>query len=1378
MTAQRDDSKVVGWDQVREAEIKEVVLRRQAAGVGLPQESRDEQQAGSHVERTGIGLALSGGGIRSASFNLGVLQALYAKGLLRFVDYLASVSGGGYVAAHWASRVLRSELSLRDSPAPVAAEQGSQPEGTSAETFAPRATGQQSASVLRLIHGGLYLARPLRFVNWWLIGFFLIAVLVVSGLISAAALMAIAFRCLDLPAPMRWVTAFGFRDDVTRAFFPSFVLFLAWFVAWSISYWRDGFGAKGKVAQVLAVFLIASFLLGLAGLVGTGDIDLSFFSRRLGVDEVPQETSRLLTEKTRTVGYVFGGLVVLALLPFLVPRRLLRSGVRPRKSVERVIFWLATRALLLGVPLVVFGILARENISHFNEKRPFLRVQDLERPEVFWAQVVDEYKANREPGKSILLAAQRAFDREYVDRESAEGRRHGVETKEAAADFWKTYQLAVKVDSPASGSDSHGYRSWDDASWDQAGKTRASGITETGKQLWQELRKHKQTALQKIEKELKAGDGTVKTAEPPAVEYVMNRIHATNGRLDRANWLNERISIPSRAWLIIDCWAPSKNEVDVVRENLQKYRDRLDRVFDAITEDVVDRAGLYAHLKRPPADNGREAQAAKRSAEFIKLVDKAKDLEYEKLPKVAEALVSEPAALDEEIAKNNRKLLRLHYSDSMWDETPAYASVVAIKDQSARLAIFGWSTAIFLISLLFLSLNDTSLHRFYREQLSKMWIEDVPGFGRTIPLAQLDTTAQGAPYHLVSATLNWLGVRAERTEVPQEHFLFSKAYCGADSTRYQATGSYLSGTYDLASAVAISGAAVSPLQVPNPLISILLFLLNFRLGQWLPHPGKQKISRHVVPWRLIGDLVRNYWRREKDWKYFFVTDGGHYENLGLEPLLLRRCKLILVSDATCDPQFSFGDFLRVQQRMRIQRGIRFVAQEYLGAVPLQDLQLNPARPAGFCRSHFFVARILYPPRADGQPEEAGYLIYLKPTFTGDEGTELWQYRQRCEEFPHDATTDQFFEPERFEAYRNLGYHIGQELGDALLPVPSGDVNVAELLAQLTAPPQERRQEGDVRQVIAKTAGRRSARSHCLPGRVARRPHRPRCAVWQPSCWRTWTGGMTPEWRRSPAVFATKIPQFVCNWSGSWDTGTSCPPRVGGGWLNLPNRIRRQKFDRRPPPCWASLRPNRCQAPESRLDQAQRRIFVRMSPGDSRDQPGLASGAGEHFQREVDFVGRMNRRNARPQTRGIHRYRGEHDGDHQQALGATQTCHLQGDFVVARHHRHDGRDARPRVKAEILQTGQVVFQAFPELSDQFRFTLQDLQRRHRHAGLTGRQRPAENVPAGVVPKIGDDLLPPRHETAAPCERLGERAHFDVDILGGQAEVLLDTPSRLA
>ena len=52
-----------------------------------------------------VGLALSGGGIRSATFGLGILQALKRLGLFAALDYVSTVSGGGYIGG-WLQAVL------------------------------------------------------------------------------------------------------------------------------------------------------------------------------------------------------------------------------------------------------------------------------------------------------------------------------------------------------------------------------------------------------------------------------------------------------------------------------------------------------------------------------------------------------------------------------------------------------------------------------------------------------------------------------------------------------------------------------------------------------------------------------------------------------------------------------------------------------------------------------------------------------------------------------------------------------------------------------------------------------------------------------------------------------------------------------------------------------------------------------------------------------------------------------------------------------------------------------------------------------------------------------------------------------------------------
>ena len=62
------------------------------------------------VEADLVGLALSGGGIRSATFSLGALQVLGERGVLRHVDYLSTVSGGGYIGSFWTCFLARSRI--------------------------------------------------------------------------------------------------------------------------------------------------------------------------------------------------------------------------------------------------------------------------------------------------------------------------------------------------------------------------------------------------------------------------------------------------------------------------------------------------------------------------------------------------------------------------------------------------------------------------------------------------------------------------------------------------------------------------------------------------------------------------------------------------------------------------------------------------------------------------------------------------------------------------------------------------------------------------------------------------------------------------------------------------------------------------------------------------------------------------------------------------------------------------------------------------------------------------------------------------------------------------------------------------------------------
>jgi predicted acylesterase/phospholipase RssA len=91
-TRQREEEHLVG---MLRSEIEAINERRRALG-------RDELPVRAGCEPPAqvieaVGLALSGGGIRSAAVSLGALQALNHHGVLRNIDYLSTVSGGGFI---------------------------------------------------------------------------------------------------------------------------------------------------------------------------------------------------------------------------------------------------------------------------------------------------------------------------------------------------------------------------------------------------------------------------------------------------------------------------------------------------------------------------------------------------------------------------------------------------------------------------------------------------------------------------------------------------------------------------------------------------------------------------------------------------------------------------------------------------------------------------------------------------------------------------------------------------------------------------------------------------------------------------------------------------------------------------------------------------------------------------------------------------------------------------------------------------------------------------------------------------------------------------------------------------------------------------------
>ena len=344
--------------------------------------------------------------------------------------------------------------------------------------------------------------------------------------------------------------------------------------------------------------------------------------------------------------------------------------------------------------------------------------------------------------------------------------------------------------------------------------------------------------------------------------------------------------------------------------------------------------------------------------------------------------------------------------------------------------------------------NHVSLSRFYRDRLMEAFM---PDYGAVLASAAapapeaadgmaLHRAHPAAPYHIVNTNVVLINARNRRRCIRGgDSFILSRDWCGSNATGWRASEQFMDDGMTLPTAVAISGAAANPNTgvggvglTRSRVVSTLMALLNLRLGYWVPHPlhGRQSaVPNHFRPGLLA--LLRGY---HEDYGFQELSDGGHFENLGLYELIRRRARLILVCDGGQDPKFQFEDLQTALRRIGEDFGakIRFLPDQ-----PMEDLIPRPvahAYPRGLelAKRGFAVADVYYPPdfnpsghiKPDAEPAR---LIYLTTTVVEGLPLELLGYKGKNPDFPDQSTGDQFFDEDQFEAYRELGYRIADAM---------------------------------------------------------------------------------------------------------------------------------------------------------------------------------------------------------------------------------------------------------------------------------------------------------------------------------------------------------------
>jgi len=354
-------------------------------------------------------------------------------------------------------------------------------------------------------------------------------------------------------------------------------------------------------------------------------------------------------------------------------------------------------------------------------------------------------------------------------------------------------------------------------------------------------------------------------------------------------------------------------------------------------------------------------------------------------------------------------------------------------------------------------INKFSLYMMYRNRLVRAYLGasskdrrphpftafDPKDDPRLEELLQPDGNKVQRPYHIINAALNLVkGKELAWQTRKAAGFVFTPAFCGyempnmpssggpqatQDAARgcFRPTASYgaqRARTSDedegtkLGMAVAVSGAAVSPSMGyhSSPPLAFLMTIFNVRLGRWCPNPRSSTKWRHSSPriglFCLIAEL---FGLTDADANYVYLSDGGHFENLGIYELVRRRCRLIVVVDAGADGKMNFDD---------LGNAIRKCYTDLRIEIDIDVGRIERVRKTGFSQAHCVAGTILYGKADCGAPD--GTLLYIKPSLTGTEFADVLNYRKTDPSFPHQPTADQWFDETQFESYRSLGYGIG------------------------------------------------------------------------------------------------------------------------------------------------------------------------------------------------------------------------------------------------------------------------------------------------------------------------------------------------------------------
>jgi hypothetical protein len=357
-----------------------------------------------------------------------------------------------------------------------------------------------------------------------------------------------------------------------------------------------------------------------------------------------------------------------------------------------------------------------------------------------------------------------------------------------------------------------------------------------------------------------------------------------------------------------------------------------------------------------------------------------------------------------------------------------------------------------------ININRFSLHALYRNRLIRAFLgasrrrrpDRFTGFDphdnpRVHQLWSAPEPENWRPFHIVNMALNV--VSSERLawqERKAEPFVVTPLYCGSSYLGFRKSDVYGDRNgISLGTALAISGAAASPNMGyhSSPAITFLMTMFNVRLGWWLGNPGiagADTFSKDGPDWAFRPLVTEAFGLTTDQRRYVYLSDGGHFENLGLYEAVRRRCRFIVLVDASCDPELLFEDLGNAVRKIQIDQGItiRFHGLDRLVKRTPDSSIIANGQYYSVGEIEYAQADTVEGPIAAAAHSSNGVILYLKPAYHGIESAGVRSYASKYPEFPHETTLNQWFTESQFESYRSLGF----EITDSVLCRASADLD--------------------------------------------------------------------------------------------------------------------------------------------------------------------------------------------------------------------------------------------------------------------------------------------------------------------------------------------------